>query len=85
MDKLAKLNEIEVIESSCNDGCCEYVLIENSKENRESLKELGADEHDIRNMDPYGDGKVLDIKRFAFEELNAGWFQSDKGFSYEEL
>jgi hypothetical protein len=84
MDKLEKLNELEVIESSCSDGCCEYVMIENLEENREALKELGADEYDIRSMDPYGDGEMLDITRFAFEELDAGWFQSGEGFSYDE-
>jgi hypothetical protein len=84
MDKLELLNSLEVVESSCNDGCCEYVLIKDTEENREVLKELGADEDDIKRMDPFGDGELLDITIFAFEELGAEWFQSEVGFSYQE-
>ena len=82
MDKLDLLNEIKVVESSCCNGDCEYVLIENSEENREILKELGADEEDIKSMDPFSDGKLLDITVFAFEKLDAEWFQPGVGFSY---
>jgi hypothetical protein len=84
MDKLELLNEIKVVESSCGDGCCEYVLVDNSEENREILKELGADEDDIKSMDPLGDGELLDITLFAFEVIGAEWFQSGVGFSYDD-
>ena len=84
MDKLKLLNEIEAVESSCCDGCCEYVLIDNSEENREVLKELGADEEDIVSMETLGDGKLIDITLFAFEVLGAEWFDSVNGFSCQE-
>lgn len=84
MDKLAILNEIDVIEDSCSNGECEYVLIENSDENREVLKELGADEADIENMKVLDNYDVLDITWFAFNQLDAAWYEPGTGFSYDE-
>lgn len=84
MDKLAVLNELEVIDSSCSNGTCEYVLIEKTEENLETLKELGADMEDIENMKVLNDDSVLDITWFAFNQLDAAWYQPGNGFSYEE-
>lgn len=79
LNKLNQLNELEVYESSADAGELEYVYVENTPYNRNKLLELGATEDDLENME-CDNGEVLDVSVFAFEQLNANWFEPGKGF-----
>lgn len=83
MDKLAVLNKIPVYDYSVSSGEVEYVTIENTEENRDILKSIGASEEDITGMtcgDPSSDD--LDITFFAFNLCDAGWWSPNDGFGY---
>jgi hypothetical protein len=79
---LKRLNEIPIIESSCSCGDLDYVLIENTKENRTILKELGMHEEDEAYMIDDEEGPI-EISFFAFEKLGAEWWNSKTRFGLE--
>ena len=82
MDKLSKLNKMKVIDYSISGGEVEYVAVENTEENRQILRDLGATEEDLRNMGI--DEELLDISIFAFTKCDAFWWSSKEGFGYNE-
>lgn len=81
-EKLKELNELEVIDWSCGGDECEYVLIENTKENIAMLKELGMTKEDEGYM--IDDEETIDISYFAFNKLSATYWNSVSGFSVKQ-
>lgn len=77
--QLNKLNDIEVCEYSCMGGELEYVLVENTDDNRKKLRQLGMEEKDYKSM-VSDDNKTLDISIFACDKLGAEGWQKEHGF-----
>lgn len=78
-EKLKKLNKLEVIDSSGSFGEIEYILIANTEENISILKELGMTEEDEGYM--IDDDESIEISYFAFNKLEATYWNSKRGFS----
>lgn len=70
-EKSNLINSMEVIEHSISCGEIEYVLVEDTKENREILYKIGFDDTDIED-ECYPDGGYLDISPIAFKY--ADWY-----------
>lgn len=81
---LEVLNSMGVVEYDCDDGEVLYILVENSEENIELLKEIGATEEDIEEMREGGDEETLEISQFAFYKTGICGWQSSKGFLTRE-
>lgn len=69
------LNSLEVIET--NGGDAPYILVENSKENRKLLNEVGITNEVI---DKYGDEEMFCVLALAFTEGLADYYESGKLF-----
>lgn len=84
MDKLKKINELEVVDWDCESGEVIYVHVEDTEKNRKLLSSLGATEDDFKNMEEgLKEDGLLDISWFAFFKLNADWFMPEVGFGKE--
>ena len=83
MNKLEKLNQIPVIDFSISGGELEYVLIEDTEENRSILRDMGMSEEDEYYM--INDGETIDIACFAFDTLGAKYWSSTRGFLSKEM
>lgn len=86
LDFLNKLNQIPVVESSASCGELDYVLIQNTEDNRKVLSEMGMTEAEYNEMtiDDIEDDELLDITFFACEKLGAAGWHGEKGFLTEE-
>ena len=86
MDKLKRLNELEVIDYDVDsDRTIIYIHIEDTASNRDVLKELGATDDDFKTMlEGLEDDNSLDITEFGFYKLKAGFWSVHTGFSYSE-
>lgn len=83
MNNLEKLNQISVVDFSISGGELEYVLIEDTEENRSMLREMGMSEEDEDYM--VDDGETIDIAYFAFNKLGATYWSSARGFLSKEM
>lgn len=86
MDKLEKLNQLEVVDFDVDsDRTMIYIHVEETEENIQVLKELGATEKDFEVMKAsLEDEKLLDICLFGFDNLKAGFWSRHTGFAYSE-
>lgn len=83
MDKIEKINEMEVVDWDVDGNELIYVTVADTEENRAILRDIGADEQDIENMYIGIDESELDITEFVFNNTDAtGWY-SDRGFVIE--
>lgn len=83
MTKIAVLNNIEIIDWSCAFGECEYVLAENSEENRSKLLTAGFTEEQLQEASD-DDGEEIDMAYLAFNFTSAKWWSAKLGFGVEE-
>lgn len=77
-DVLEKLNELEVTDVDFDGKDVAYVCIEDNRDNRKLLVELGATGTEIVDMQM--EKGALDITVFAFEKCGADWYQHGVGF-----
>lgn len=77
-EKLEILNSIWVVDYACYAGECEYVLIDDTKENRDRLNSIGYDNEYIEK-NCYPEGECLDICMIGF--LLANTFSGNDGFT----
>lgn len=81
MNPLDILNTIPIEDYSASCGDLEYVHIEDSKENRKTLKEAGATDEEIEDMVIEGCDGILDITYFPFSKLGAEYWSPTNGFT----
>lgn len=74
--KLDLINSLEVLDYSCTGAECEYVLIENSDENRKALVEAGISEE---LLDEATVDEEIDVAMIAFSD-GADWYDARVGF-----
>lgn len=79
MNKIWRLNKMEVVEVSASNYELEYILVEDNEYNSKILKGLGATKDDMKNM-PVEEG-LRDISTFAFE-LGIENLRYNKGFGF---
>ncbi len=79
MLNLNKLNSIPVTEYSCMGDELEYVFVENTDENRRTLRKLGMTADDYGQM-VSNDGQTMEISYFALDRLGAAGWEKDYGF-----
>lgn len=75
---LKVLNSMEIFDWSCAGEECEYVLVEDNKENRNMLLKAGLTKEDI---DEYVNEETIDISMIAWEKTDAGYWSYMSGFS----
>lgn len=75
-EKLIAINSLSFVDWSCSGGECEYVLIENTPENRNTLLNVGftGEQLEDENVKIDVDDEVLDVAYIAFSYANADWF-----------
>ncbi|BBF41976.1 hypothetical protein lbkm_0656 [Lachnospiraceae bacterium KM106-2] len=86
MNKLEKLNMLEVVENSSTNGEVDYVLVKNNVYNRAVLVECGATDGDLDKMattftNGSPDDGYLDISLFAWEHTEANSWNVNGGFA----
>lgn len=81
MDKLKELNQIQILDYSVSNGELEYIMIENTEENRDILTRIGATKEDFEEMEFDNDDTLLDITLFPFSKLDAAHWDSENGFT----
>jgi hypothetical protein len=74
MDILAIINNMPVVESSASGGELEFVYVEDSPENVQTLRRIGV----VGQIE--ADDGVIDISIYAFAEGKAKWFEPSLGF-----
>lgn len=79
-EKLAVLNSLEIVEFSCCDGECEYVLVDKSIEHICDLANAGFSTGQISEAI---DDDLIDIALLAFGYAGAAWYDSSVGFTKE--
>ena len=83
-EKIAKLNEMKVVDWDVDGESLVYVFVEDNEKNRSLLSELGANQSDMEEMASAGSG-FLNITSFAFDKCGADWYMSDEGFGTEHV
>ena len=82
LKKLAGINRLPVLESSCSNGECEYVLIDATSSHRQALLDSWFTEDELSDENVFdSDDSVIDVSVLAFEFAGATWFDSRTGFS----
>lgn len=82
MNKIAALNELEVVDYSCSGGECEYVSAENNEENRNKLIGSGFTKEQIKEAND-GNDLEIDLAVLAFNYTVANCWHVKGGFSYD--
>jgi hypothetical protein len=77
-----KLNSLKIADYSVSGGELEYIMIEDTAENRQVLSDLGVSQEIIKEMgnEPW---KELDITNFVFQNLQIEIWHPVTGFQYK--
>lgn len=77
------LNSLKIVDFSASGGELEYVLAENSKENKKVLMEAGFAENDIQQAMDHQDDNNIDLTYLAVNIANIYCWIKGKGFVEE--
>lgn len=77
--KLLILNKMEVVDSSCCGGECEYVAVDDNYENRLLLRKMGLTDS---NINKYIMDDMIEISIIAWEYTCANYWSPDTGFYF---
>ena len=79
-EKLDLLNSLDVVDFSCNNEECEYILVARNDETKAVFAQIGVPDEWFLSGD---DEDTVDVSLVGFELCRATWFDQINGFQLE--